>query len=300
VPVLEYAPRHRLDVRRTLSTLWRGRRDPTFCNDVRGLWLTARTAEGPATALISSTGPGVVRCESWGGGAHVLLAGIPALLGADDDPTGFTPAHPVLRDLARRYAGLRIGRTGRVFEALVPAVLEQKVTGLEAHRAWRYLVGRHGEPAPGPGPAQLRVCPPPQTWARIPSWEWHRAGVDGRRSRTIMAAAGVAEALEATLGLGSAQARSALRTVPGIGMWTAAEIAQRAHGDADAVSVGDYHLAHHVGFALTGRRVDDTRMLELLEPYRGHRYRVTRLIEVGTPRPPAFGPKLSARSYARI
>jgi 3-methyladenine DNA glycosylase/8-oxoguanine DNA glycosylase len=175
------------------------------------------------------------------------------------------------------------------------------VTGKEARSAWRWLVSRYGEAAPGPGPAQLRVCPPPQAWTRIPSWDWHRAGVDGKRSRTVMAAAMVAPALERTLALGGGpQVAAALRQVPGIGVWTAAEIAQRAHGDPDAVSVGDYHLAAHVGYALTGHRVDDDRMLELLEPFRGHRYRVVRLIELGTPRPPAFGPKMSVRSYAGI
>ncbi len=302
MPVLRYAPTHRLDTRRTLSALRRGSGDPTFVSDERGLWLTARLPEGPATLHISGGGAGgPLRFETWGPAAESLLAGAPALLGADDDPAGFAPEHPVLRELARSHAGVRVGRTGRVFEALVPAVIEQKVTGIEARRAWRWLVTRYGEPAPGPGPARLRVCPPPQVWARIPSWDWHRAGVDGKRSQTIIAAARVAPALERTIALGTGDAvAAALRTVPGIGIWTAAEIAQRAHGDADAVSVGDYHLAHHVGWALTGHRVDDDRMLELLEPYRPHRYRAVRLIELGVPRPPAFGPKLSPRSYAAI
>jgi hypothetical protein len=34
-----------------------------------------------------------------------------------------------------------------------------------------------------------------------------------------------------------------------------------------------------VGTALVGERVDDDAMLELLEPYRGHRYRAVRMIE---------------------
>jgi 3-methyladenine DNA glycosylase/8-oxoguanine DNA glycosylase len=303
VPVLSYAPAHRLDTRRTLSVLSRGGGDPTFRRDERGIWLTARTAEGPATLLIASqpARPGVLRCESWGPGAETLLAGVPAMLGANDDPSGFVPEHPLIRDLWRQYRGVRVIRTGRVFEALAPAVLEQKVTGREARSAWRWLVNRYGEPAPGPGPAALRICPAPEVWTRIPSWDWHRAGVDGNRSRTIIAAARVAGALERTLALDSGAAiEAALRTVPGIGIWTAAEVAQRAHGDPDAVSVGDYHLAAHVGWALTGHRVDDARMLELLEPYRGHRFRVTRLIELGVPKPPAFGPKLSPRSYASI
>lgn len=283
--------------------LSRGKGDPTFRRDERGIWCTARTAEGPATLLVASepSGPGVLRCETWGPGQQALLASVPALLGEHDDPRGFAPEHPVLRELWRRHPGLRVTRTGRVFEALVPAVLEQKVTGQEARGAWRWLVNRYGEPAPGPAPAGLRICPGPQVWAQIPSWDWHRAGVDGRRSRTIIAAARVAEALERTLALDNGPAvEAALRTVPGIGIWTAAEIAQRAHGDADAVSVGDFHLAAHVGWALTGHRVDDARMLELLEPYRPHRLRAVRLIELGAPRPPAFGPRMSVRTYSDI
>jgi 3-methyladenine DNA glycosylase/8-oxoguanine DNA glycosylase len=101
------------------------------------------------------------------------------------------------------------------------------------------------------------------------------------------------------LGAGPAVER-ALRTVPGVGAWTAAEVAQRAHGDADAVSVGDFHLPSLVGWALAGRRMDDDGMLELLEPYRPYRAWVVRLIELGGPRPPRFGPRFAPRSYANI
>ena len=53
-------------------------------------------------------------------------------------------------------------------------------------------------------------------------------------------------------------------SVPGVGVWTAAETAHRALGDADAVSFGDYHVAKNVGWALTGEAVDDDGMAELL------------------------------------
>ena len=68
----------------------------------------------------------------------------PALLGGDDDPSDFEPAHPVIADAHRRHAGLRIPKTGRVFEALVPAILEQKVITLQATASWRHLVRRFG------------------------------------------------------------------------------------------------------------------------------------------------------------
>jgi 3-methyladenine DNA glycosylase/8-oxoguanine DNA glycosylase len=72
---------------------------------------------------------------------------------------------------------------------------------------------------------------------------------------------------------------------------------QRASGDPDAVSVGDYNLPKAVGWALAGRIVDDAGMLGLLAPYAGHRYRVTRLVELSGIRPPRRGPRLPVRDY---
>ncbi|HUY51180.1 MAG TPA: DNA-3-methyladenine glycosylase 2 family protein [Streptosporangiaceae bacterium] len=230
-------------------------------------------------------------------GADWLLAALPDLLGASDRPETFRPVHPLLRDLAARNPGVRIGRTTRVLEALVPAVLEQKVVGLEAFRAWRLLLHRFGLPAPGPAPAGLRVFPPPATWAAIPSWEWHRAGVEGVRAATIIGAVRVAGRLEQLTALPAAQADRRLRSLPGIGPWTSAEVRQRACGDPDAVSVGDYNLPAVVGWALAGRLVDDAGMLELLAVYPGHRHRATRLIELSGIRPPRRGHRMAIRDY---
>lgn len=242
---------------------------------------------------------GEVVGTAWGPGAEWALDGLPALLGAEDDAAGFTAmldvGHEVLRRVARRYPGLRIGRTGLVFEALVPAVLEQKVVLRESRRSWRWLMLRYGEPAPGPAPDGMRVMPPPQVWRRIPSWDWHRAGAEAVRARTIIEAAARADRLEAART--SAEADRLLRSLPGIGVWTSAEVRQRAFGDADAVSVGDHHLASQVGWVLTGEKTDDAGMLRLLAPYRGHRHRVARLVRLSGARPPARGPRMPARDY---
>jgi 3-methyladenine DNA glycosylase/8-oxoguanine DNA glycosylase len=219
------------------------------------------------------------------------------MLGADDDPVGFAPDHPVLAAAWRRYGGWRVPRTGLVLESLVPAVLEQKVTGSEARQAWATLLRWHGEPAPGPAPAGMRVPPSAAAWRAVPSWDWHRAGVDAARSRAVVSAAMVARRLEEATALPPAEALARLRTVPGVGVWTAAETAQRALGDADAVSVGDYHLAAFVGWALTGERTDDAGMLALLEPYRGHRYRAVRMLELHVPPQPRRGPRAVPRDY---
>jgi 3-methyladenine DNA glycosylase/8-oxoguanine DNA glycosylase len=242
----------------------------------------------------------LIGAQAWGPGAAWALDQVPDLLGARDTPEAFKPEDPRLRELARRFAALRIGRTDRVLEALVPAVLEQKVVGREARRAWRYLVTRHGSPAPGPAPAGLRVVPSAAAWAKIPSWDWHRAGVEAVRARTIAGAAMLAGRLETVVSLPGGQADRMLRSLPGIGPWTAAEVRQRACGDADAVSVGDYHIPGQVGWVLTGEPADDERMLELLAPYAGQRYRVTRLIELSGQGPPRRGPRMSVRDYSAI
>ena len=302
VPVVrDWRPPFPIDVRTTLSVHRRGGGDPAYRVDAAGaVWRTSLTPEGPATLRVLAARGGIIMSTAWGPGAEWLLGTLPGMLGAGDERAGFRPAHPLLRELAARHTGLRIGRSERVMEALVPAVLEQKVLGIEAHRAWRTLLYRYGTPAPGPAPRGMRVFPPARTWARIPSWEWHRAGVEAVRTRTIAAAAQVAGRMEEITGMGAAEASRRLRAIPGIGVWTAAEIMQRAIGDPAAVSVGDYNLPKAVGWALAGRVVDDEGMLELLAPYAGHRYRVTRLVEFSGIRPPRRGPRLAVRDYRGI
>jgi 3-methyladenine DNA glycosylase/8-oxoguanine DNA glycosylase len=316
-----------VDVRLTLSVQGRGRGDPTFqVDDAGAIWRTSLTPDGPATIRVlpgrpvtEPAGPGTrVRAAAWGPGAQWLLDALPGVLGRDDDVSGFTAhAHPVIHDAARRNPGMRLGRSGRLMEALVPAILEQKVVILEAHRAWRILLGKYGTQPPGPAPRGMRVFPDPWTWRRIPSWDWHRAGVEGVRAETIIRAAHVADSLERLLTLSHEEADRKLRTIPGIGVWTSAEARQRAAGDPDAVSVGDYHLKNVVGWALAGKdRSTDEEMLALLEPFKGHRHRATRLIGLsrGTPAsrpagsgagiarygaggPPRRGPRMSVRDY---
>jgi 3-methyladenine DNA glycosylase/8-oxoguanine DNA glycosylase len=303
---LDWRAAFRVDVRLTLSVHRRGTHDPTVRIEPSGeIWRTCLSPAGPATLRLwarqdgQPPSPGTrIRAQAWGPGAHWLVNAVPDLLGMLDNPEGFRPIHPRLSDLTRRLAGLRISRTSRVLEALIPAVLEQKVVGREARRAWRRLVTWHGSPAPGPVPVGLRVMPSPEAWLAIPFADWHRAGVEPVRARTIAAAVRRADRLETVVGLPGAEADRLLRSLPGIGPWTAAEVRQRACGDADAVSVGDYHLPSLVGWALAGAPADDARMLELLAPYAGHRYRVTRLLELGGQGPPRRGPRLSARDYS--
>ncbi|MBY0441421.1 MAG: DNA-3-methyladenine glycosylase 2 family protein [Mycobacteriaceae bacterium] len=279
----------------TLAPLRRGPRDPCFHVEPCGtIWRTSLFSGGSVTAKISRVSATAVRCETWGGGAEQFIESLPELLGLHDDHGGFAPSEPTVAAAYRRVPHLRLGRTGQVLEALIPAVLEQRVPGVDAFRSWRLLVSAFGTSAPGPAPPGLRVVPSAQVWQEIPTWEFHRANVDPRRAQAVVNCASRAATLQQLVSQPADQARAALTSLPGVGEWTAAETAQRAFGDADAVSVGDYHLAKMIGWTLIGRPVTDAVMLELLEPMRPHRYRVIRLLEAsGLAAEPRRGPRLS-------
>jgi 3-methyladenine DNA glycosylase/8-oxoguanine DNA glycosylase len=295
-----WRPDFALDLRSVLAPLRRGYADPAFRVTEAGLvWLVANTEAGVGT-LALGVGGGEVRAAAWGDGAGVLLDGVPKLLGADDDDSGFEAHHQLIADLRRRMPALRLGATGRVWDLLVASVLEQKVTGYEAHRSWRELCRRFGTRAPGPAPDGMYAPPTPRAVLAIQDWQWHKAGVDLARRKAIVAAALVASRLEKAVALKGRAGRDVLRKVPGIGFWTAAEVAQRAWGDADAVSVGDFHIPGLVGYALLGRKVDDRGMLDVLAPYAPHRQRVVRYIEAGGPGKPRFGPRFAPKDYREM
>jgi 3-methyladenine DNA glycosylase/8-oxoguanine DNA glycosylase len=245
----------------------------------------------------------VVTASAWGPGADWVVGGVPDLLGFADDPSDF-PAEELpepLRESWRRLSGRwRVPASRRVLEALIAAVFEQKVTGIESRRSWRGLLTGTGEAAPGPTPTGMRVLPEPRAIAAVPSWQWHRWGSRPQQAATIMRALGVAGRLEQCIDLRPDDARRRLMSIDGIGEWTAAEVGARALGDADAVSFGDFHLAGQLVYAFTGRRDGtDAQMAVLLEPFAGHRHRVQRLVELSGISKPARGPRASITDHRR-
>jgi 3-methyladenine DNA glycosylase/8-oxoguanine DNA glycosylase len=341
-----FVPSLPVDLRLTLAIHRRGPGDPTlrFSRD-GSAWRATRTPEGPATLRLVPDRRAAGRptadagnprrsitaiwAQAWGPGAAWAIEQAPELVGADEEPAAVDVfarlvaevGPPLLATLLARYHAIRLCRTRRVLEALVPAIIEQKVTGDEARAAFVALVWRHGEPAPGPWegegragegagragagagrrPAPLRVPPSPDVLAGLPGYAYHPLGLERRRADAIRFAAARAARVEECTGLPLAEAYARLRALPLVGAWTAAEVGLRAFGDPDAVSVGDFHLAHTVCWALAGEeRGNDRRMLELLAPYAGHRARVIRLIEAGGVRAPRRGPRMAPRSIAGI
>jgi 3-methyladenine DNA glycosylase/8-oxoguanine DNA glycosylase len=285
------------DLGRTAAVHAFGRGDPTTKVGPRELWRAARTPQGPGTLHVWLTAHGL-RTEAWGPGAEWLVEGVPALLGLHREPPVVTPFHPVVERALARHPGVRIGANRSVFHTLLPAILGQRVTVVEAKRAWFGLCRVLRTPAPGP--PGLLLPPAPEQLAERPYWWFHRFGVERERADTIIRSAKLADRLEATVDMAMPAARARLQVVPGIGPWTAAEVTGPALGDVDAVPVGDLHIPNMVSYALAGEpRGTDERMLELLAPYEGHRGLVLRLLGLHGPHAPAFGPRHRIMPIAR-
>ncbi len=312
-----WTPHGPYSLRQSLGILQRGAGDPTARIKDSNAWLCFNTPSGAVTLLVTCSGAHQpeVRINAWGPGAdHAVERGL-HLVGAYDDwgtfdaPETSVLLHPTVSRSRKFNRGLRLPSTGRVFDALLPAILEQKVTIIEANFAWRYLCKAAGGLAPGPAPEGMYLPPSPVAVRTLQPWQWHQARVDASRSSTALRAAAAAPALErwALLELGATRENvrgvgtlaAALESIPGIGPWTVAEVLQRTHGAADHVSVGDYHLAAFVGQVLTGARVDDSGMLELLAPFSGNRQRVVRLISLSGHRKQAFGPRVAPMDHRR-
>lgn len=266
----------------------RGAKNPVMVGPTEVSWST-RTPDGIGTLRLDRQNGDMMKAEAWGPGAEWLINQAPRLLGADDDPSGFWPTGKI-GDLWRRKPFL-LARTDRPWDAIVGSVLGQKVQVANASKARRRLARRFGEPAPGPDEAW--ILPSPDRVAEMGYHEFHPLGVERKRAE-ILIRVGREFGRLGDLSLRSpAGIEARLQRIRGIGPWSAALVTATAFGHADAVPVGDYHIPNTISWLMAGEpRGTDERMLELLEPYVGHRWRVIRLAEEngGAPK---YGPKLS-------
>lgn len=283
------------DLRRTwrLSVLWGG--TPWRRIDHTGAWHARRTEAGLATVRIANRGDHL-EAEGWGDGAELLLDDVPALVGLNDEGVAsIEPQHPIVEDLLKTYRGFRLGRTGDVYARAISIAIAQKVTGKNAKSGLRRITWAWGDRAPGPRD-DLYVFPDAKTLLAKPYYEFHPLNVEKHRADLLKRLASYRRALERAADMNHADAYQHLLKIRGIGPWTAGAVMGSALGDPDAVPVGDYHLKNIVTFNLAGEpRGTDERMMELLEPYRGNRGRIVRMLKAGGSSPPKWGHRSSVR-----
>jgi 3-methyladenine DNA glycosylase/8-oxoguanine DNA glycosylase len=287
---LETPPSYNL--RHTMSSSRMGLYDPVTQIKDDAFAFALHTPEGHASVAVRQS-PDTVDVEGWGEGAPWLTPHLRALLGLDDDASAFTPEGGVVRQLWRRFPGIHLPRFPRVFDRVVRVTLLQLVTWQEACRSWGRMVRELGEASPGP--IDVRLPPSAETLKSTPDYELIGYGIRPKQARTILRLAKYAGRIEEAAAAGPELLATRLNALSGIGPWTIAYVLGNALGYSDAVLLGDYSLHHTVAYVLAGEpRATQERMIELLEPYRGHRFRVIRLLWMNGVSAPRRGPRHDA------
>jgi 3-methyladenine DNA glycosylase/8-oxoguanine DNA glycosylase len=228
----------------------------------------------PAAIEICRAERGLHIC-AYGSFADELLAETIAGLAHDDGYAAFaTPDTGVLR-LHTLHPGLRLLRVPWLYDITCSAILQQRVRTVDAMREWRRIALRWGTPAP----LRLRAFPPAEVLAQVPMFALESIGIDAKRARTLLAFARESRLVSIKPSTAFTDLRKYLLRIPGIGPWTTESVMGYGAGDTDAAIPGDLHLPRVVCYALAGEeRGSDDRMMELLEPFRGDRFRIIRLI----------------------
>lgn len=277
-----------IDLPRTLGWYRHGRVDPTTRLDAWSFVHACWTPDGPAEVRLDWS-RGELAVAGWGPGAEWAMRSAVAMTGADRRPPVVPDIHPLVTLAAHRWQGVRTGASGDLYGALLPTILEQRITSGEAKRQWAALCRELGDRAPGPH--GLLLPPRPDRLAGRPAWWFHPLGIEAKRARAVVEVGRIADRLWDWVQLPVDELATMLARVRGIGPWTVGSVLGPVRGDDDAVAVGDYHIPNMVAFNLAGEpRADDARMLSLLEPFRGVRGRVIRLLGMAGRRAPAFGP----------
>ena len=262
------------------------------CRALHGRFERATLTPCGAAAIQLQWSGGSLEARAWGPGGQWLLDRLPSLVGLDDDPGGFEPASSsTVGKLWKQFPGLRITASHTMWHDTAWLVPGQRVATVDAARQWGALVRRYGTPAPGP--LDLLLPPTPEAVLAAPYYDLHEVGLERKRAGSLHAAAKYIPRFETDTHLEPEALRHKLELIPGLGPWMSTNIVTMTAGHADTVVLGDYGLPSFVTWALAGERVGtDERMLELLEPYAGHRWRVCRLIMSSKLRPPRHGPRV--------
>ncbi|MFK7916552.1 MAG: DNA-3-methyladenine glycosylase [Ilumatobacter sp.] len=273
-----------IDLKNTLQMIGIYGADPTFRKGSGHFAKAILTPDGPATMRLTWSNARSVEAEAWGTGAEWLLELAPRWVGLADDVSGFDPSiNRRVDDLWRRHPGQRLASTGVIWQELALVLLGQRVTTEEAAKSWNRMCRTWGEPAPGP--CELQLPPEPSVIAGLTYVDLHRINVERRRADAILLAARRAGRLEEAASMSIDDAVQRLSALPGLGIWTATATTLASHGHPDTVLMRDYGMPTLVNYAFTGdaKHLDPDRggddvMCAHLEPWRGHRQRIIRLL----------------------
>lgn len=263
-----------IDFSRTFSMQSLGPYDPTVeaTNDrfrkaffYRGEPATLEFQRAPEGMLVTAYAPD----------AEALLEETLAGLAQDDCYRSFSTYDDGIWRLHRSQPGLRVLRFPWLYEMACSAILQQRIRTVDAMRDWRHITQRWGVAAP----LGLRAFPSAEMLARVAQFELQALDIDAQRARTLLRFAQESRFVPLSTTLSFAELRRRLIRIPGIGPWTTESVLGYGAGDVDAAIPGDLHLPHVVCYALAGEIPgSDERMMELLEPFYGHRFRIIRLI----------------------
>lgn len=228
----------------------------------------------PAAVQICRDGDSL-EVSAFGSDADALLEETLCGLRQDDCYSSFATEDSGVLRLHQKHPGLRLLRVPWLYETACSAILQQRIRTVDAMRDWRRITQRFGAPAP----LGLRAFPSAEMLARVPQFELERMGIDAKRAKTLLRFAKELRFVALRPAMGFSQLRQTLLRVPGIGPWTAETVMGYGAGDTDAAIPYDLHLPRVVCYALAGEfDGSDERMMELLEPFRGHRFRIIRLL----------------------
>lgn len=274
---------------RTLRLLSMGHADRGLIIEDRQARMCFATPSGSVSLQATVIEPDTLTIELRGDGSEWMIPHLPALLGLLDDPFSFQPTGPAKR-LVDQLPGAHLPRLPVIFHRLIQIVLQQLVSWKDATESWRDMVQTFGTPAPGPW--KMKIGPTAEQLKKLAYYDLVDCGVLPRQARTVLRLAREEPRIERLARTDQEGLVRFLHSVPGVGEWTVQYLLGTALGDADALLTGDYGLPHAVSWLLQRKpRSDDAEMVELLEPFRGHRFRLVHLIQQGAVKPPRYGPR---------
>jgi 3-methyladenine DNA glycosylase/8-oxoguanine DNA glycosylase len=216
-----------------------------------------------------------LKVRAFGDDAQELAEEAAEGLRQDDGYRMFRTKDTGVSRLHRMLPGLRVLRVPWLYDMTCSAILQQRIRTVDAMRDWRHITQRYGSDAP----LGLRAFPPAEALAAVPQFELERMGIDAKRAKTLLRFAKEMRFVSLRPTMDFQRLRQTLLRVSGIGPWTTETVLGYGAGDTDAAIPGDLHLPHLVCYALAGEAEgSDERMMELLEPFRGHRFRIIRLL----------------------